>query len=203
MTRYDLICSDPPWNYRDPDAVRHFPGTRSSPADQQYDCMPIEALEALRTQLDEWSAEDCILAMWGCWPKLDDYMRLGAAWGFQWLTCGFVWVKTWPGSSEDDAQSRLCVTPGSMMDARAVCGLGFYTRSSTEFCGLWRRGKPKMPEDRAVKQVLHEDRREHSRKPDEAYRRLVQMWPKATRLEMFARTRRPGWDAWGNEVEKF
>lgn len=23
------------------------------------------------------------------------------------------------------------------------------------------------------------------------------------RVELFARTRRPGWDAWGNEVEKF
>jgi N6-adenosine-specific RNA methylase IME4 len=45
-------------------------------------------------------------------------------------------------------------------------------------------------------------RREHSRKPDyvhECIERLVA----GPYLELFARQRRPGWDVWGNEIEKF
>jgi N6-adenosine-specific RNA methylase IME4 len=41
-------------------------------------------------------------------------------------------------------------------------------------------------------------RREHSRKP-EAYELIEQMYPELPKIELFARQRRNGWDAWGNE----
>ncbi len=46
-------------------------------------------------------------------------------------------------------------------------------------------------------------RREHSRKPDEAYHLIEGMYPELPKLELFARSCRAGWDAWGNEVERF
>ena len=46
-------------------------------------------------------------------------------------------------------------------------------------------------------------KREHSRKPDEAYELIEGMYPDAVRLELFARTQRDGWTAMGNEVEKW
>ena len=46
-------------------------------------------------------------------------------------------------------------------------------------------------------------RREHSRKPDEVADAIVRLCGDLPRIELFARTRRPGWDAWGNEVDKF
>jgi MT-A70 len=43
-------------------------------------------------------------------------------------------------------------------------------------------------------------RREHSRKPDEAYARIEALC-EGPYLEMFARRRRPGWDSWGTEAD--
>lgn len=45
--------------------------------------------------------------------------------------------------------------------------------------------------------------REHSRKPDEAYAMITQMFPRSRRIDVFSRERRSGWDQWGDEVNKF
>lgn len=39
-----------------------------------------------------------------------------------------------------------------------------------------------------------------SRKPDEAAEALERLFGPVRRLELFARCRRSGWDAWGNEL---
>ena len=41
---------------------------------------------------------------------------------------------------------------------------------------------------------------EHSKKPDEARRRIVELMGDLPRIELFARQKADGWDAWGNEV---
>jgi N6-adenosine-specific RNA methylase IME4 len=48
--------------------------------------------------------------------------------------------------------------------------------------------------------VINAPRREHSRKPDEAYEMVEAMYPELPKIELFARQARPGWRAWGNEV---
>lgn len=196
---FDLILADPPWEYRDPDAIRSFPGTRTAPAANQYPTMTVEAMVAeFGPVLASVAAPDCALAIWGTWPKLPELMELGRGWGFEYVTGLLVWVKMPEGWIAGQLRMR---EPD--LDREAVCGLGFYTRSATEFLTFWRRGKPPLPEDREVRQVLHASRREHSRKPDEAYDRLVRLWPTARRLELFARESRPGWTTWGNEATKF
>jgi N6-adenosine-specific RNA methylase IME4 len=45
--------------------------------------------------------------------------------------------------------------------------------------------------------------REHSRKPDQVADWLVDLYGDVQRLEMFARTQRPGWECFGNETNKF
>ena len=47
--------------------------------------------------------------------------------------------------------------------------------------------------------VSHID--EHSKKPQEARERVVQLMGDVPRIELFARQKTPGWDVWGNEVE--
>jgi len=49
--------------------------------------------------------------------------------------------------------------------------------------------------------VITAPRCEHSRKPDEAYALIERMYPELPKIELFARQTRPGWAAWGNEVE--
>ena len=60
------------------------------------------------------------------------------------------------------------------------------------------RGKPKR-KSAGVRKLIVSPRRDHSRKPDEAYERIEALVD-GPYLEMFARHRRPGWDAWGDEV---
>lgn len=48
--------------------------------------------------------------------------------------------------------------------------------------------------------VLRESATKHSKKPTCAYEMIENMFPEATKLEMFARNIRNGWDCWGNEV---
>jgi N6-adenosine-specific RNA methylase IME4 len=66
-----------------------------------------------------------------------------------------------------------------------------------------KQQKIMRPVDWTIRQVIFSPRREHSRKPDEVYDLIEKMYPEATKLELFARTARDGWDQWGNEVGKF
>lgn len=201
MTRYGVIMPDPPWEYREPDALRSFTGTGMVTA--QYQTMTVEQMAGLRPQLDAWvMGGDCAVPMWVTAPKIPESLQLAQVWGLEFVTVLLVWLKTKPGRGDDQLMLPGEFEPRNL-GALFHCGMGFYSRSATEFVFLFRRGKPPMPDDRSIGQVIAEPIREHSRKPDEAYHRVARMWPDVPRLEMFARTKRPGWDAWGNEVDKF
>lgn len=79
-------------------------------------------------------------------------------------------------------------------------GMGYWTRSNAEFCILATRGSPKRQSAR-VHQVIVSHIEEHSKKPQEARERIVQLMGDVPRIELFARQKTPGWDVWGNEVE--
>jgi N6-adenosine-specific RNA methylase IME4 len=51
-----------------------------------------------------------------------------------------------------------------------------------------------------VNQIIDEPIRKHSQKPDIVRDRIVELLGDIPRIELFARTRHEGWDAWGNEL---
>ena len=51
--------------------------------------------------------------------------------------------------------------------------------------------------------LIEAERKEHSRKPNEARLRIEELYPDAVKIELFARTKIENWDAWGNETDKF
>jgi site-specific DNA-methyltransferase (adenine-specific) len=113
---------------------------------------------------------------------MPDAMAVIAAWGFTYKTCAFLWAKENPGGF------------GFHM------GLGSWSRANTEPCLLATRGHPKRI--RAdVRQLLISPRGRHSAKPPEVRKRIVQLMGDLPRVELFAREKADGWDAWGNEVE--
>ena len=57
-----------------------------------------------------------------------------------------------------------------------------------------------MIESRGISQLVESQIREHSRKPDEVRRYLEQLTGAGNRIELFARSGRGGWDAWGNQA---
>ena len=78
--------------------------------------------------------------------------------------------------------------------------MGYWTRSNVEFCILATKGHPRR-QDAGVHQVVMSHIEEHSRKPQEVRDRIVQLMGDVPRIELFARQKVPGWDAWGNEVK--
>ena len=85
-------------------------------------------------------------------------------------------------------------------------GTGHWLRNCTEHCMLATFGQVKsfshLKKLTNQPTILHAQRREHSRKPEEFYD-LVEQLCDGTKLEMFARQKRNGWDVWGNEIDKF
>lgn len=64
---------------------------------------------------------------------------------------------------------------------------------------LATKGKPKR-KSKKVHQFIISPIREHSRKPDEARDKIIELMGDVPRIELFARQIVPGWDSWGNEV---
>jgi N6-adenosine-specific RNA methylase IME4 len=61
------------------------------------------------------------------------------------------------------------------------------------------KGKPKR-KSAAVHSVIVSPVEQHSKKPDEARQRIVQLMGECDRVELFARQTADGWDCWGNEI---
>ena len=145
--------------------------------------MGIDELCAL--PVAELAAPDSALFLWATFPQLPEALRLIKAWGFQYKSVAFVWLK-----KNRKADSWFY-------------GLGFWTRGNAEVCLLGVSPGFKAREQvhsHRVHQVIEAPFEGHSKKPDETRRRIVELLGDVPRLELFARDRAPGWDAWGNEV---
>lgn len=67
--------------------------------------------------------KNCILFMWATFPKLQEALATIKAWGFEYKTIGFCWVKRNKNGSW-------------------FKGIGFYTKSNSEVCLIATKGKP-------------------------------------------------------------
>lgn len=182
---YRAILADPPWAFK-AWSGNSIPARNYGTADSHYPTQSMEWIADL--PVPDYAADDCALFLWICWPTLPEALGIINAWGFTYKTCGFCWVK---GNS-------LPLFPDDFKDKM---GLGYWTRANSEVCLLATKGKPKR-KHADVRQVIQAPLREHSRKPDCVHERIERLVD-GPYLELFARERRPGWDAWGNEVDKF
>ena len=123
--------------------------------------------------------------LWATFPNIAEGIRVLEAWGFQYKTAAFVWVKKNAKSGTN------------------FWGMGAYTRANAEVCLLGISPGFKAGErirSHRVHQIIEAPFEGHSKKPDETRRRIVELLGDVPRLEMFARQRAEGWDAWGNEA---
>lgn len=78
---------------------------------------------------------------------------------------------------------------------------GHYTLSYCELCLLFKRGRIPTPRGaRNVKQLIEIPRKDHSEKPVEVAQSIIRMFPYQSRIELFARTKKEGFDSWGLDV---
>ena len=80
-------------------------------------------------------------------------------------------------------------------------GTGDWLRGMTEHCLMCVKGNPVTVLTNQTT-LLQGPLREHSRKPDQFFTMVDALCP-GTKLEMFSREARPGWQIWGAETEKF
>jgi N6-adenosine-specific RNA methylase IME4 len=142
-------------------------------AGNHYPTMSLEEICALPVK--ELATDSAALFLWVTAPHLEQAHHVIRAWGFIPKT-GFVWVK-----------DRF--------------GLGYFLRGRHEHLLIAVRGDMPCPlPSRRPDSVIKAPRREHSRKPDEAYALIERMYPDLPKIELFARATRAGWAAWGNQA---
>lgn len=186
--KYSLIAADPAWRF---EVYERDTGLDRAP-DAHYQTITIADLCAIPVK--DWATKNALLAMWVYEPMLPAALQLGEAWGFSFVTVLFRWFKT-----TNDQLRLFDPTP------KQNFGMGYHTRGGAcEEMWLFKCGKglPVLRHD--IRKEFFSPVREHSRKPDEVYGWLNSLYGgDQPKLEMFARTKRPGWDVHGLETDKF
>jgi len=161
--------------YADPPWRYEFAPDTSMSVELHYPTMETEEIKGYLSAKGVRVAPDAVLFLWATAPKLEDALEVMRAWGFRYRT-NMAWVKDRTGT-------------------------GLWFRGQHELLLLGVRGSPRppAPADRPPS-VLEAPRGEHSEKPEAAYEIIERMTPGARRIELFARRRRPGWDALGLEL---
>ncbi len=160
--------------YADPPWRYEHAESDSRAIENQYPTMALDDIKAL--PVADITMDDCILFMWATSPKLHEAFQLLDAWGFGYRTCA-VWDKQ-------------------------KIGMGYYFRQQHELLLVAVKGSPPTPKpaDRPSS-VFSYPRGPHSAKPVEVYEILEAMYPELPKLEMFCRSPREGWGAWGNQAK--
>lgn len=185
--KFATIVADPPWDVK---AGRAFGDYKVVDGKQvwaaadtvnsrrlSYPTMTVADI----AKLDVPAADDAHLYLWTINRYVDDAFDVARAWGFRYSTL-LTWAKNPKGS-----------------------GLGGCYGISTEFILFCRRGKLAATADVNTtwfnwKRPYKNGHPQHSAKPPEFYDMVERVSP-GPYLEMFARTKRPGWQSWGNEVK--
>lgn len=169
---YDLVVVDPPWAW----SSWSIKGAGRAPKYRTIEDMA-------RVNLPAILAKDAVVILWVIDSMLPQAMELVKAWNLKFVTVGLYWTKHKPSGKEH-------------------LGTGYYTRANPEQAWILRQGKGlRVIGKGRVRRWLHAPVGKHSEKPDEAYARLEELFGDVRRADVFARKRRPGWDAIGNEID--
>lgn len=173
--RWEVILVDPPWPYSgDPN--------KDQAAGKHYDLMTADQINSM--PIRDIMSKRSVVYMWATSPKLHLAMQAGAAWGLHYKGVAFVWVKTTKG--------------GKIISGQGVRPT--ITKPTTEMVLAFsnvKNGRPLPILDESIGQVATAPRGAHSEKPGEFARRIEMLHGNVSKLEMFARSERAGWDAWG------
>lgn len=170
--RYGVILADPEWRFE----PRSRETGMDRAADNHYPTSETDDIAA--RPVASIAADDCVLFLWATAPMLPDAMRVLAAWAFTYKT-HVVWKKVYPGK-------RM--------------GTGYWVRIDHELLLIGTRGNPPAPAQGAQwpTSVIHAEwTGVHSEKPDLFHKIIEGYFPNLPKIELNARTRRPGWDSWG------
>jgi len=140
-------------------------------ADNQYPTMPLD--EICELPITDLADETTVLFLWATNPLLPEALKVLAAWGFEYKT-NIAWIKD------------------------AGRGKGWYLKSKHELLLIGVKSETPHPIERPDSCFEADRGSVHSRKPEKAYEIIESMYP-GSKIELFSRVARNGWDSWGNE----
>jgi N6-adenosine-specific RNA methylase IME4 len=175
--RYQVIYADPPWKQSKGGKKSVRANSSGSPLD--YPTMGIDEIKTVIELATELSDTDSILFLWTIDKYLFEAQSIAEQCGYR-LHARMIWNK--------------------------VTGIpcAFTIRYGHEYLLYMYRGKLRKVADNErgkIHSVFTERVKRHSQKPQIAYEIIERLYPDTNKLELFARTKTPGWDVWGNEVE--
>lgn len=143
-------------------------------AGKHYELMKIK--EIIDMPIKDLAADNSVLWLWVTNSTIEDGYKVLRNWGYEPKSI-LTWFKFPP-----------------------QIGLGVYLRNSSEHVLLGVRGKmPIFCKNQGSWFIA--PTAQHSSKPREAFCIFERCYPVKNKLELFARTRQPGWDVWGNEID--
>ena len=217
MKKYNIICSDPCWDFNDTLKMEDVKRGASS----QYPTLNVTEIKKLPVQQIS-DPEGCLLALWVPSSLLQEGLDVMKAWGFQHKQT-FIWVKIKKEESLKSYLSKKFKDLTSKITNKTKnkdnkdfsskdfdisfnellsFGMGRLFRQSHEVCliGINNTGIYKKLKNKSQRSVSFFENKRHSEKPEDLQDRLELMFPDANKLEMFARRIRKDWTCLGNEV---
>lgn len=156
----------------DPPWRYDFNETESREIENHY---PTATVEEIAAHSPKSAKTDSILFLWATAPKLREALSVLSAWGFEYIT-------------------------HAMWDKQMI-GQGYWFRGQHELLLVGVKGNPgTVPEPARRGSIFSEARGRHSVKPECVYTWIEEAFPLETKLEMYCRSPRDGWDVMGNEV---
>jgi len=181
--KYKVILADPDWHFK-----TYSGKGRSKSPDKHYKTptSPIQQIMDIPVK-DYVSPSGAVLFLWVTWPMIFEAQKVISSWGFEYSGLAWEWIKQNPKSK------------------KYAFGGGYITRKNLEPC-LVATTKNfhtlKELKNRSTRDFIFAAKREHSRKPDEQYKLIENLFD-GPYLELYARQEWHNWDAAGNEVDKF
>ena len=185
---YAVVIADPPWTYSDKMSGMKSTGGGAS---TKYRCNPTDEIMAFPFVRGLRFADSAHLWLWTTNAFMVEAYRVARFWGLDPKTI-LTWVK-----------GRLAVVDGRAVLVQHICQ-GRSLRNSTEHVLFASRGKPSVADRTIPTAFVYPGRwkgRKHSEKPPGVVHDLAgRLRPAGRRIELYARTRRDGWDAIGDEL---
>lgn len=173
---YDLLYVDPPW--KQSKGGRKSVRPNSSGNELDYAVCSLDEIEEHLRIADFHTGENAVLFLWTIDKYLFEAQQIAERLGYK-LHARMIW-------------NKITGIPAA-----------FTVRYGHEYLLYMYKGKltPVAKEQRGkIHTVFTEQVTKHSKKPIVAYEIIEKLYPTQTKLEMYARNERDGWDCWGNEV---
>jgi N6-adenosine-specific RNA methylase IME4 len=168
--KFNVICADPPWAYDTEQS--------SKEVSKHYRTMELEDLIRKGEEVQKVAYKNCVLYLWATTGRLDWAFPVIEAWGFKYKT-SMVWDKV------DHNMGHYCSARHELL---LIAGKGQSTPKDSKLANSID----------SVQSI--QKSRIHSKKPEEFYKIIEQLYPDANKLEMYGRGSRPGWTVWGDEA---